>query len=101
MTNDIAAYIEPTGITGLSVLQAVVIDMNTLLLEAIPDRGFSVYSVTGNINDFGDVTARYQKVDGTWGRYVYDGVTKAISDLGVSAVAERGMSFECFSRRHS
>jgi len=92
MTNDIAAYIEPTGITGLSVLQAVVIDMNTLLLEAIPDRGFSVYSVTGNINDFGDVTARYQKVDG---------VTKAISDLGVSAVAERGMPFECFSRRHS
>jgi len=83
----IAAYIEPTGSPSLSVLQAVVIDMNTLLptLEVIPDRGFTVYSVTGNINNFGDVTARYKKADGTWGHYVYDGVTKAISDLGVSA----------------
>ena len=87
----IAAYIEPTGSTSLSVLQAVVIDMNPLLptLQIIPDRGFTTYSVTGNINNVGEVTVRYQNASGTWGHYVYNvynaNPATAISDLGVSA----------------
>ena len=87
----IAAYIEPTGNTSLSVLQAVVIDMNPLLptLQIIPDRAFTTFSVTGNINDLGDVTVRYKNASGTWGHYVYNvyntNPLTAISDLGVSA----------------
>ena len=88
----IAAYIEPTGSTSLSVLQAVVINMKNLpmpKLQIIPDRAFTFYSVTGNINDFGDVTVRYKNASGTWGHYVYNvyntNPLSAISDLGVSA----------------
>ncbi len=91
----ITAHIEPianmTGSTSLSVLQAVVIDMNQFppSLQAIPDRAFTVYSVAGDINDFGDVTVRYKKADSTWGHYVYNvydtDPATAIDDLSVSA----------------
>ena len=63
----IVAHIEPianmTGSPSLSEIQAVVIDMNQTppSLHVIPDRAFTVYSVAGDINDFGDVTARYKK----------------------------------------
>ncbi|XZE43923.1 hypothetical protein SH467x_003504 [Pirellulaceae bacterium SH467] len=91
----ITAHIEPTanmtGSNSLSVLQAVVIDMNQVppSLQVIPDRAFTVYSVAGDINDLGYVMVRYKKVDGTWGHYVYDvydtDPSTAIDDLGVSA----------------
>lgn len=91
----ITAHIEPTanmtGSASLSVLQAVVIDMDQFppSLQVIPDRAFTVYSVAGDINDLGYVTVRYKKADSTWGHYVYNvyntAPATAIVDLGVSA----------------
>jgi hypothetical protein len=65
----IAAYIEPTVRTSPSAFQAVVIDTRPLMptLRIIPDRAFTAYSIAGDINDFGDVTVRYQNASGTWG----------------------------------
>jgi hypothetical protein len=89
----IAAYIEPTGNPTLTVLQAVVIDMNQLppTLQVIPDRAFTDYSVAGDINDLGYVTARYIRADGAWGHYAYNAYdpdpATAIVDLGVSVAS--------------
>ena len=55
-------------------LQAVVIDMNPLIpvLHLIPDRAFTGYSYSGDINDGGDVVVTYRRENGTYGHYLYN-----------------------------
>lgn len=71
----IAAYIaRGESLNPTDELQAVVIDMNPTIpvLHVIPDRGFTISSNFGDINDWGDVVVNYRRETGNYGHYFYN-----------------------------